>query len=45
LAHKDQVLSSKIIVEEFGGIEAIAKGLDSRIGEGSKGIPGNPYDE
>jgi len=34
-------LSSKIIIEEFGGIEAIAKGLDSNIGEGPKGIPGN----
>jgi hypothetical protein len=33
-------LSSKIIIEKFGGIEAIAKGLDSKIGEGPKGITG-----
>ena len=45
MEYKEQVLSSKIIVEEFGGIEALAKGLDSRIGEGPKGIPGNPEDE
>lgn len=39
------VLSSRIIVEDFGGIEAIAKGLDSRIGDGQKGIPGTADDE
>jgi hypothetical protein len=35
-------LSSKIIVDEFGGIEAIAKGLDSKTGDGPKGILGTP---
>lgn len=38
-------MSSKIIIEKFGGIEAIAKGLDSKIGDGPKGIPGTPEDE
>jgi hypothetical protein len=37
-------LSSKIIVDDFGGIEAIAKGLDSKIGDGPKGILGTPED-
>jgi magnesium-transporting ATPase (P-type) len=32
-------------MEDLGGIEAIAKGLDSRIGDGPKGITGNPNDE
>ena len=41
MEYRDQVLSSKIIMEDLGGIEAIAKGLDSRIGDGPKGIPGN----
>ena len=40
----DQILSSKIIVDEFGGLEAIAKGLDSSIGDGPKGILGTPED-
>lgn len=44
LQYKDQILSSKIIVDDFGGIEAIAKGLDSKIGDGPKGILGTPED-